>query len=113
MENAISTSSEYMTAALESLDTQMGLLQQRMAGDAAFLAEQIRLVREGQADTVALDAAAARVQATAEVVAGLDLPSDVGNEDNPADGDIPDDPNGPGGGGETPGDPDNPPDPNA
>ncbi len=71
VEPNVSAAGDDMTA----LNTQMTLLQERMSSAAAFLAEQIRLVQEGQLDTTALPAAAVRAQATAEVVAGLDQPS--------------------------------------
>lgn len=97
METNMSAASDYMNAALESLDTQMRLLQERMSGDAEYLAEQIRLVQEGQADTAALSEAAARVQRTAEVVATLDQPSAVVDEEQPdaTAGELPEEPTAP------------------
>lgn len=93
----MSAASDYMTAALESLDVQMSLLQQRMSGDAEYLAEQIRLVQEGQADTAALSEAAARVQRTAEVVATLDQPTAVADPEQPdaTAGELPEEPTAP------------------
>lgn len=93
MEMSLSAASDYMTAALESLDVQMRDLQTRLQADAANLAEQVRLVQEGQADTAALTAAADRVQATAVLVAGLDTPTAVADENQPEveAGDVPTD----------------------
>jgi hypothetical protein len=83
MEIAMSAASEYMTAALESLDVQMRDLKIRLTEDAAELQAAVQAVAEGQEDTAALSAAAARVQATAEAVAGLAQPTAVVDEEQP------------------------------
>jgi len=83
MEISMSAASDYMTEALASLDTQMEGLKNRIQADAEFLAEQVRLVQEGNADTAVLQTAAQRVMATATTVSQLAQPSVVADEEQP------------------------------
>jgi len=83
MEIAMSATSDYMTAALQSLDVQMEGLKTRLQEDAAELQAAVAAVAEGKADTAALSAAADRVQATAVAVAGLAQPTAVVDEEQP------------------------------
>ena len=79
----MSATSDYMTAALQSLDVQMEGLKTRLQEDAAELQAAVAAVAEGKADTAALSAAADRVQATAVAVAGLAQPTAVVDEEQP------------------------------
>ena len=83
VELKLSAASEYMTAALESLDVQMNDLRTRLTGDAQTLADAIAALNLSQADSAALTAAADRVQATAVLVAGLAQPTAVADENQP------------------------------
>lgn len=85
MEMMMSAASDYMTAALSSLDVQMQNLQTRMSADAAALKAAVDAAASGQADTAALVAAADRVQQTAELVASLDQPSVVADPESPVE----------------------------
>lgn len=83
LERALSSATDYMTAALDSLDVQMKDLQTRLQGDAAALAAAVEGLKQGQLDEAALSAAADRVQATAVVVAGLAQPTVVADPNTP------------------------------
>lgn len=85
MESSMSAASEYMTAALQSLDTQMQNLQIRLAEEAAELQAAVDAAAAGQLDTDALVAAAAKVQATAELVNTLGQPSAVVDPEDPTE----------------------------
>jgi len=94
METAISAASEYMTAALDSLDVQMRDLQIRLQEDAAELAAAIEALQNGELNEQALVAAADRVQATAVTVAGLAQPTAVVDPEQPGEaGPLPGDTN--------------------
>ena len=98
METAMTASSDYLTAALESLDVQMQGLQVRLTDEATQLkaaqdalaaalsndASDAAAIQEAQGQ---LNAAADRVQATAVLVAGLAVPSQVADPAVPADAD--------------------------
>ena len=98
MELAMTASSDYLTAALESLDVQMQGLQARLTDEATQLkaaqdalaaalsndASDAAAIQEAQGQ---LNAAADRVQATAVLVAGLAVPSQVADPAVPADAD--------------------------
>lgn len=81
----MSAASDYMTAALDSLDVQMSNLQVRVQADAAALKAAVDAANQGQLDAAALSAAADRVQATAVLVAGLDQPSVVADPASPVE----------------------------
>lgn len=83
MEMTMSAASEYMTAALESLDTQLSDLQYRLQEDNAELQAAVEAAAAGALDTDALVAAASKVQATAELVATLSAPSVVVDPETP------------------------------
>jgi PAB1-binding protein PBP1 len=83
VEKSVSAASDYMSTALTSLDTQLGELQTRMAADAQALQDAVLALNVSQADSAALSAAAARVSATADLVAGLDMPSAVADPAQP------------------------------
>lgn len=75
MEKAMSAASDYMKAALDSLDVQMKDLQTRLTADAQALKDAITGAQLGAEDEAALTAAADRVQATAVLVSQLDMPT--------------------------------------
>lgn len=83
LEIAVSAQTDYMTAALAGLDTQMANLQTRLADEAQQLTDALANATLGTEDEAALNAAAARVQATAELVATLAQPSVVVDPSNP------------------------------
>jgi hypothetical protein len=82
-EIALSAQSEYMTTALTSLDVQMSNLQTRLAAEAAALAVAIETAQLSVEDADALNEAAARVQATADLVGTLAQPTAVADPDVP------------------------------
>ena len=94
METFMSASSDYITAALDSLDVQMSNLQIRLTGDAQALkdaqdalatalandASDAAAIQEAQAQ---LSAAADRIQATAVVASNLAQPSVAADPSDP------------------------------
>lgn len=82
-ENLVTAASEYMHAALDSLDLQMQNLQIRLAADAANLAAALEEVQLAEEDRATLLEAAGRVQATAELVSTLAQPSAVADPAQP------------------------------
>lgn len=83
VETKLSATSDYMTTALTALDDQLTQLQGRLTADAQALQDAIASANLAAGDTTALQAAADRVKATADLVGGLAQPSAVADEGQP------------------------------
>ena len=80
----MSASADFLTAALDSLDTQMVGLQSRMVADAVALNAALVAFQNSAGNTAALDAATSRINATANLVSSLAAPSAVADPGQPA-----------------------------
>jgi hypothetical protein len=82
-ETLVTAASDYMHAALDSLDLQLSNLQTRLAADAANLRAALEQVTLAEEDRATLLEAAGRVQATAQLVSNLAQPSAVADPAQP------------------------------
>ncbi len=80
MELLMSQSLDDLRGALDGLDSQMESLKTRLAQEAA----ELRAALANQEDSAAIEAAAARIEATAQLVSGLAVPSAVVDPDDEA-----------------------------
>lgn len=85
LEQLMSEASDYLNQALDGLDAQMQTLQQRLQGEADELMQAVQAAADAAGDTQAIQAAAGRVKATADLVSGLALPSEVADPQSPAE----------------------------
>ncbi len=85
LEHIVTQASEYLDQALDGLDQQLQSLQSRLSADAAELQTALDQLAGAEGEHQALMDAAQRVQATADLVSGLALPSEVANPDSPAE----------------------------
>ncbi len=85
LEQIVTQASEYLDQALDGLDQQLQGLQARLSSDAAELQAALEQIANADGEHQAIVEAVQRVQATADLVAGLALPSDVANPDTPAE----------------------------
>jgi hypothetical protein len=85
LEQIVTQASEYLDQALDGLDQQLQGLQSRLSAEAAELQAAVEALASSEGEHQAVLDAAQRVQATADLVAGLALPSEVTNPDLPAE----------------------------
>lgn len=85
LEQYMSQASDYLTTALDGLDTQLRSLQDRLQAEAAELQTAVQEAQSAAGDNQALTDAASRVKATADLVSGLALPSEVADPESPAE----------------------------